>query len=177
MKNLDDENFSLENINGDQIRSIVLRKLQEFGFTKNESKIYEYLSKKGPEKALVISKKTKIPRTEIYHLLRNLRDKGAIEQSISRPIKVSSKPIHLTLESIIHLHKRKIEELNNKKNEIIGLWNLIQGRDKISESSYSKIELATKKYLESQQFRQDFKEKLKKFREEPSEIESSKNKN
>ena len=171
MNDLPEDNSLQDNVSLDQIRAIVQKKLQEFGFTKNESKIYDYLSRRGPEKALVISKQTKIPRTEIYHLLKNLQEKGAIEQSISRPIKVSSLPIKNTLESIIKLNQKKIDQLNDKKNEIIELWNLIQTKGKYSKPDYSKIESATKKYLDSHQFRQDFKQKLKKLKDKSNGLD------
>ena len=170
MNDLPEDNPLQNNVSLDQIRSLVQRKLQDFGFTKNESKIYDYLSKKGPKKALEISKQTKIPRTEIYHLLKNLQEKGAVEQSISRPIKVSSLPIKHTLESIINLNQKKIEQLKEKKNEIIELWNLIQTNGKYTKSDYSKIEFATKKYLDSHQFRQDFKKKLKELKEKSTNL-------
>jgi len=56
-------------------------RLQDFGVTKNESKIYLFLSKHGTKKAIEISREEKIPRTEIYHLLINLESKGIITPS------------------------------------------------------------------------------------------------
>ena len=43
--------------------------LKKLGLTKNESKVYAYLSKNGPTKAKIISQNQEIPRTQTYHLL------------------------------------------------------------------------------------------------------------
>ena len=50
--------------------------LLKSGFSSNQSKIYFYLSKMGNNTASQLSKNLNIPRTETYHLLKTLQEKG-----------------------------------------------------------------------------------------------------
>jgi sugar-specific transcriptional regulator TrmB len=151
------------------IHYTMIKKLKDLGLTKNESKIYIYLSETGPKRMTVLANETKIPRTETYLLLKFLKLKGAVKQSLERPIKVSALPIGNVIESIIKLHQKRIEELNSKKNEIIEEWNLIQARSKLSDSKSSKIESLSEKYGRSNEFREEFKRSLKKYRKKTEE--------
>jgi len=167
--------FSKEIENKVQFRNTMIKKLKELGLTKNESKIYICLSENGAQKVLAISKITNIPRTETYLLLKFLKLKGAVKQSITRPVRISAMPIENVIESIIKSHQKKIDELNFKKDEIIEEWNLIQIENKSPESDYSKIESATEKYARLHEFREEFKRNLKHYRQKIEE-ETSKNK-
>ena len=71
--------------NQDHLVLALQERLRDFGLTKNESRIYVFLSKHGEKKAIEISREEKIPRTETYHLLSNLEAKGIITPSIKRP--------------------------------------------------------------------------------------------
>lgn len=152
------------------IQNMMIKKLKELGLTKNESKIYIHLSKIGPQKMTVLSNETKIPRTETYLLLKFLKLKGAVKQSIERPIKVSALPIENVIDTIINLHQKRIEELNLKKDEIIEEWRTIQIKSKPLDSDYSKFESAAKKYVRAHEFREEFKQNLKKYRKNIEEI-------
>ena len=102
-----DQIISSEKENKNPIHNIMIKKLKELGLTKNESKIYIHLSKSGPQKMTILSKETKIPRTETYLLLKFLKLKGAVKQSIERPIKVSALPIENVIDTIINLHQKR----------------------------------------------------------------------
>ena len=52
------------------------RMLVRYDLTPNQSKVYLFLSKIGIKTASEISKALKIPRTETYHLLSTLQQKG-----------------------------------------------------------------------------------------------------
>ncbi len=101
-------------------------KLQDFGVTKNESKIYVFLSKHGTKKAIEISREEKIPRTEIYHLLTNLEAKGIITPTFDRPKRFSAVTIEKAIGSILHDRQKKIEELKILEHDMIELWNSFQ---------------------------------------------------
>jgi len=165
-----DQIISRETENKTPIQNIMIKKLKKLGLTKNESKIYIHLSKSGPQKMTLLSKETNIPRTETYLLLKFLKLKGAVQQSVERPIKVSALPIENVIDTIINLHQKRIEELNSKKNEIIEDWKSIQIKIKSSDSDYSKIESAAKKYVRAHEFREEFKQNLKKYKKNIEEI-------
>ncbi len=147
--------------NQDHLVLALQEKLRDFGLTKNESKIYVFLSKNGPKKALEISREEGIPRTETYHLLSTLESKGIVTTSIQRPTRFFAETIEKAIESIIHNQQKKIEELKILKQDMIDLWNLSQKMRFNSKSDFSKFESAMKKYAKSRQFRLDFKQNLK----------------
>ena len=112
--------------NQEELVLALQEKLRDFGLTKNESKIYVFLSKSGPKKAIEISTEEKIPRTETYHLLSNLEAKGIITTSIQRPTRFSAVSIEKAIESILHSKQKRIEDLKILKHDMIELWDLFQ---------------------------------------------------
>ncbi len=158
--------------NQDQLVLALQERLRDFGLTKNESKIYVFLSKQGPKKPIDISREEKIPRTETYHLLSNLVAKGIITPSIKRPTIFSAVTIEKAIESILHNQQKKIEDLKILKNNMVELWNSFQKIRKHTKSDLSKFESAMKKYAKSRQFRLDFKRNLKKMRQKSDMLDN-----
>lgn len=62
----------------DQISNSIQEILQKLGLTQNESTVYLYLNKNGSKKAKEIAENQKIPRTQTYHLLTALQNKGIV---------------------------------------------------------------------------------------------------
>jgi len=147
-------------------------RLRDFGLTKNESRIYVFLSKHGPKKPIEISREEKIPRTETYHLLSNLEAKGIITPSIQRPTVFSALTIEKAIESILHDQQKKIEELKILKHDMIVLWYSFQNMRNLTKPEISKFESAMKKYAKSRQFRLDFKRNLKKMRQKSDVLDN-----
>ena len=116
-------------------------KLQDFGVTKNESKIYVFLSKHGTKKAIEISRKEKIPRTEIYRLLTNLKAKGIITQTFDNPTRFSAVTIEKAIESILDNKQKKIEDLKILKNDMVELWNAFQNMRNHTKPEISNLNL------------------------------------
>lgn len=155
--------------NQEQIKIVLQEKLRDFGLTKNESKIYIGLNKTGHQRALAISREEEIPRTETYHLLSSLKSKGIIEPSIQRPTKFSAVPIEEALESIILYQEKQIRELDKSKQDLIDLWNVVQGDRKPTKKEFLKFESSMEKYAQSFRMREDLKKNLKKIRENQSD--------
>ena len=140
-------------------------KLRDFGLTKNESKIYLFLSKNGPTKAIEISNEERIPRTETYHLLSTLEKKGIVEPSIQRPTRFSAVVIEKAIESIIRNNLERIEKLKLLKNDMIELWNFFQNIEKKNKSDISKLKSNLEKYDKASKLKTDFKRKVKEMRQ------------
>ena len=85
--------------------------LFKFGFSSNQSKIYLYLSKMGNKTASQLSKNLNIPRTETYHLLKTLQEKGCVFRIHEKPIQFGMVPIEEFLEKWIHSEKNKVKKL------------------------------------------------------------------
>ncbi len=156
-----EEAIARSDSNQEQLVLALQEKLRDFGLTKNESKIYVFLSKSGPKKAIEISTEEKIPRTETYHLLSNLETKGIVEPSVEKPTRFSAVAIEKAIESIIRNQEKKIGELKILKNDMVELWNSFQKIRKNAKSDMSKFESAMRKYAKSERLRKNFQRSLK----------------
>ncbi len=85
--------------------------LFKFGLSPNQSKVYLYLNKMGIKTASQLSKTLDIPRTETYHLLKTLQEKGCIATLNEKPLKYGAVSIENFLQKMINLEKNKIQKL------------------------------------------------------------------
>jgi sugar-specific transcriptional regulator TrmB len=106
----------------------------KFGFSSNQSKVYLCLSKMGAKTASQLSKTLDIPRTETYHLLKTLQEKGCIFRIYEKPMKFGAVSIENFLEKWIISEKNKIKKLEESLSVIKKLkisTNLITNTQKI----------------------------------------------
>jgi len=101
------------------------RLLVNYNLTPNQAKVYLYLSKIGVKTASEISKSLKIPRTETYHLLSTLQQKGIIFSVFGKPTKFNAVGIDESILILINNEKNRITELETGKTNIIKLWEMI----------------------------------------------------
>ena len=101
------------------------RMLVRYDLTPNQAKIYIFLSKIGVKTASEISKALKVPRTETYHLLSTLQQKGIIFSVFGKPTKFNAVGLEESLEILVNNEKNRINELEAGKESIIRLWNII----------------------------------------------------
>ena len=117
------------------------RMLVRYDLTPNQSKVYLFLSKIGIKTASEISKALKIPRTETYHLLSTLQQKGIIFSVFGKPTKFNAVGLEESLEILVNNEKSRISELEAGKDSLIRLWNIIPkyGEDE-NESQNNKFQ-------------------------------------
>ena len=101
------------------------RMLVGYDLTPNQSKVYLFLSKIGIKTASEVSKALRIPRTETYHLLSTLQQKGIIFSIFGKPTKFNAVGIEQSLQILINNEKNRIVELEVGKISLIKLWNII----------------------------------------------------
>jgi len=101
------------------------RMLVKYDLTPNQAKVYLFLSKIGVKTASEVSKALRIPRTETYHLLSTLQQKGIIFSIFGKPTKFNAVGIDESLEILVNNEKSRINELDLGKSNIIKLWNII----------------------------------------------------
>lgn len=99
--------------------------LVKYDLTPNQAKVYLYLSKIGIKTASEISKALKIPRTETYHLLSILQQKGIIFSVFGKPTKFNAVGIDETITILVNNEKNKIVELETEKDKIIKIWKTV----------------------------------------------------
>ncbi|KFM16271.1 transcriptional regulator TrmB protein [Marine Group I thaumarchaeote SCGC AAA799-B03] len=105
----------------DKINKILL----QYGLTPNQSKVYLHLTKAGEKTASELSKNLKIPRTETYHLLNSLEQKGIIYSIFGKPSRFNSIPINEAMNILIDNEKKRVEDLESKKKTIVSLWETL----------------------------------------------------
>ncbi len=101
--------------------------LAKFGLTANQSKVFLFLEKSGPSTATEVSKSLKIPRTETYHLLSNLQNRGIVLASFQHPIKFAALSLEKAIGTLITAEKERVKQLENHEKSLVELWNIIPG--------------------------------------------------
>ena len=96
--------------------------LLRLGLTQNESKVYLYLDKIGPKKAKEISQCLKLPRTQTYHLLSVLQNKGLVIIISDRPTKFAGVEFEQVLDILIDYEQKRVETLQLMRGELTELW-------------------------------------------------------
>jgi sugar-specific transcriptional regulator TrmB len=99
--------------------------LVKYDLTPNQAKVYLFLSKNGVKTASEISKSLKIPRTETYHLLSILQQKGIIFAVFGKPTKFNSVLIEESLDILINNEQNRVNELEIDKVNLVRLWKII----------------------------------------------------
>ena len=106
----------------EKISNSVYEILKKFGLTQNESKIYLYLNKNGSKKAKEIAQNQKIPRTQTYHLLTALQNKGMVTVISDKITKFEGIEFEKVLDILINNELKRIEELQSMRSELSELW-------------------------------------------------------
>jgi len=106
----------------EKISNSVQEILEKLGLTKNESKVYTYLNKNRSTKAKIIAQNQNIPRTQTYHLLNELQNKGIVTMISGTPTKFKGIEFEKALDVLINNEIKRIEELQLMRNELSELW-------------------------------------------------------
>ncbi len=105
--------------------------LIKYDITSNQAKVYLYLSKIGIKTATEVSKALRIPRTETYHLLSTLQQKGIIFSIFGKPTKFNAVGIEESIEILVNNERNRINELEAGRDRIIKLWRMIPKMGKL----------------------------------------------
>ncbi len=114
--------------------------LEEIGLTDGEIKVYLYLLKFGTKKAGEISKHTKLDRSNIYRIIKRLKEKNLVFSSKLNKVK------HFSVtrpERIKELYQKKLNKLKEKEDNIN---DFIKKANKISEVSVPENEFSVEIY-------------------------------
>ena len=99
--------------------------LSKFNLTSNQAKIYIFLGKYGSKTAPEVCKALKIARTETYHLLSTLQNKGIVSATFEHPIKFSALPINKAMKALVNAERERIRTLEKQEKEVTKLWDTI----------------------------------------------------
>ena len=120
--------FPVDKTNFEQIRDALVL----FGLTPNQSKVFFYLGKIGAKTASEISKAVEVPRSETYHLLTALQNKGIVEASFQHPIQFTALPINKAVDVLINTETERLNKLRKSGPELEDMWKKVPGN--ISDS-------------------------------------------
>ncbi len=95
----------------------------KFGLTANQIKVYIFLGKYGSKTAPEVCRALKLPRTETYHLLTTLQNKGIVSATFQHPIKFSALPLTNAIKSMVNTEKERIKKLEKQEEELTKLWD------------------------------------------------------
>ncbi len=101
------------------------RMLIRYDLTPNQAKVFLFLSKIGIKTASEVSKSLSIPRTETYHLLSTLQQKGIIFSIFGKPTKFNAVGVAESLEILVNNERNRINELDMGRKSILKLWDII----------------------------------------------------
>jgi len=99
--------------------------LSKFGLTPNQSKVYLFLEKHGSSTATQVSKSLRVPRTETYHLLTNLQNKGIVSATFQHPIKFSALTLDKAIGVLINAERERVKTLEAQEKNLVQLWDSI----------------------------------------------------
>ncbi|MGI0011099.1 MAG: TrmB family transcriptional regulator [Nitrosopumilaceae archaeon] len=99
--------------------------LSTFGLTANQCKVYIFLGKYGSKTAPEVCKALKLPRTETYHLLTTLQNKGIVSATFQHPIRFSALPLNKAVWVLVNAEKERVRSLETQEKDIVELWNMI----------------------------------------------------
>jgi len=77
--------------------------LVKFGLTKSQAKVFIYLGKYGSKTSPEVCKDLNLPRTETYHILNVLTNRGIVVSEFSHPTRYSSIQMEINYEYQITL--------------------------------------------------------------------------
>ncbi len=99
--------------------------LQKFGLTPNQVKVFFYLGKFGSKTAIEISRSLQMPRTETYHLLTALQNKGMVLASFNHPTKFSGIPFDKAIIALVTAESERLNSLKKSEPILKKLWSNI----------------------------------------------------
>ena len=106
----------------EQITNPVQEMLMKLGLSQNECKVYIYLNKNGSKKAKEIAQNQKIARTQTYHLLTELQNRGIVTVISDRITKYEGIEFERVLDILINNELKRIEEIQLMRSELSELW-------------------------------------------------------
>ncbi len=120
-----DHTIESKSYNYEMLLEKLKNELSKFGLTANQSKVFLFLEKYGSSTATQVSKTLKVPRTETYHLLTNLQNKGIVSATFQHPIKFSALSLDKAIGVLINTEKERVKTLENQEKDLVDLWNAI----------------------------------------------------
>ncbi len=119
----------------------VQTELLQYGLTSNQSKVFIYLGKYGAKTAPDVCRALKLPRTETYHLLSALQNKGIVTATFQHPIQFTALPLDKAVWIMVNSEKERVKSLERMEKGLSELWDDIPTFDAIQEEVEEKFQM------------------------------------
>lgn len=103
--------------------------LEGFGLSRVDAEVYVYLAKKGPQKGKDLAITLKLPRKQLYSVLKSLQNKGFINANIRCPDLFSAVEFEQILNMIIEIKDEEAQAMRKNIKQLIASLGSIT-RDK-----------------------------------------------
>ncbi|MBC8516871.1 MAG: TrmB family transcriptional regulator [Nitrosopumilus sp.] len=127
--------YPVDKTNFEEVRDALV----SFGLTPNQSKVFFYLRKIGAKTASDIAKAVNIPRSETYHLLTALQNKGIVEASFQHPIQFTALSIKNAVNLLINTETERLNKLKKSDPELEEMWEKYRATLNEEEESEEKF--------------------------------------
>ena len=119
----------------------IQKELSKYGLTSNQSKVFIYLGKYGAKTAPEVCKTLKLPRTETYHLLSALQNKGIVTATFEHPIKFTALSLEKAIWVLVNSEKERVKSLEQMEKGLSELWGKIPTFDIIHDDVEEKFQM------------------------------------
>lgn len=119
----------------------VQHQLAKYGLTGNQSKVYIFLGKYGAKTAPEVCKALKLPRTETYHLLSALQNKGIVSATFQHPIQFTALPLNEAIWILVNSEKERLKSLERMEGQLSELWSNIPTFDSAPKDYEEKYQM------------------------------------
>ena len=103
----------------------MLKTLESLGIAQLDAKVYVFLAKKGPQKAIDVAKYLKMPKQTLYVVIKNLQRKGLVTSTLEHPARFSAVPFEKVLDLFVKAKMEEAQRIQKDRNEILSDWQSI----------------------------------------------------
>jgi sugar-specific transcriptional regulator TrmB len=103
----------------------VLKTLESLGLTQPDAQVYIFLGKKGPQKAIDISKSLRVSKQTVYRAIKNLQSKGIITATLEHPSRFSAVPFERVLDLFVKAKTEEVHRIEQDKKGLLSDWQSI----------------------------------------------------
>jgi sugar-specific transcriptional regulator TrmB len=100
----------------------ITKGLMAMGLTKDDVKIYLFLSTKGDQKIQAIAGFSELSYQELALSLKKLEDKGLVRISETQTTGFESVPLEEALDSLIKANLKDAQSMQKNKKAVVQLW-------------------------------------------------------
>ena len=103
----------------------VLRTLESLGLSQSDAQVYVFLGKRGSQKAIDIAKALRMPKQQLYVVLKNLQSKAIVNATLERPARFSAVPFEKVLDLFVRARMEEAKRIQHGKNGFLSDWQSI----------------------------------------------------